>query len=336
MPETAPLCWVITDGAAGNERQALALAGRMGLPTRVWQLEPAAPWSWLAPRLLAGARLALPAMQRQQFAPPWPALAIGCGRSAALFTRALRGWSAGHTYSVQILDPRIDPAQYDLVIAPRHDGLTGANVLNPLGSLNPIDAHWLVDGAAAFPDLAHLPSPRRTVLIGASHRDVAVDTHYCIALVEALAKKHAAHGGSFLVSTSRRTPAPLTAFLRSAFAKFPGVFWAGPDDGANPYAGFLAHAQSIFVTPDSVNMLSEACAVGVPVSTWLPQAATGKLGRFHRALIDAGLLRVLGQPAIEPRPPALRETAAIATQVLRRWNESRGLKEPQARSDTRC
>ncbi len=237
---------------------------------------------------------------------------------------------------MQILDPRIDPAQYDLVIAPRHDGLTGANVLNPLGSLNPIDAHWLVDGAAAFPDLAHLPSPRRTVLIGASHRDVAVDTHYCIALVEALAKKHAAHGGSFLVSTSRRTPAPLTAFLRSAFAKFPGVFWAGPDDGANPYAGFLAHAQSIFVTPDSVNMLSEACAVGVPVSTWLPQAATGKLGRFHRALIDAGLLRVLGQPAIEPRPPALRETAAIATQVLRRWNESRGLKEPQARSDTRC
>lgn len=337
MPETATTCWVITDGAAGNERQALALAGHLGLPTRAWQLEPAAPWSWLAPRLLAGARLALPATQRRQFAPPWPALAIGCGRSAALFTRALRRWSGGHTYAVQILDPRIAPREYDLVIAPRHDGLTGPNVLTPLGSLNPIDADWLADGAAAFPDLTHLPSPRRTVLIGADHRDVAVDTQYGVALVEALAKKHAAHGGSFLVSTSRRTPAPLTAFLRSAFTRFPGVFWAGPDDGPNPYAGFLAHAQSIFVTPDSVNMLSEACAVGVPVSTWLPQAATGKLGRFHRALIEAGHLRVLGQAAIEPRPTALRETAGIAAEVLRRWNESRALTERQllARSDTR-
>lgn len=323
MPETATTCWVITDGAAGNERQALALAGHLGLVTRVWQLEPAAPWSWLAPRLLAGARLALPATQRQQFVPPWPALAIGCGRSAALFTRVLHRCSGEHTYTVQILDPRIDPAEYDLVIAPRHDGLAGPNTLAPLGSLNPIDADWLADGAAAFSDLAHLPAPRRAVLIGASHRDVAIDTQYCVALVEALAKQQAAHGGSFLVSTSRRTPAPLSAFLRSAFARFPGLFWAGPGDGPNPYAGFLAHAQSIFVTPDSVNMLSEACAVGVPVSTWLPQPATGKLGRFHRALIETGHLRLLGQAAIEPRPPALRETAAIAAEVLRRWHASR-------------
>lgn len=322
MPETANTCWVITDGAAGNERQALALAGRLGLPTRVWQLEPAAPWSWLAPRLLAGARGALPAAQRRQFAPPWPAIAIGCGRGAALFTRALRRWSDGRTYTVQILDPRIAAAEYDLVIAPQHDGLSGANVLTPLGSLNPVDASWLADGAAAFPDQAQLPAPRRAVLIGASHRTVAIDTHYCVSLLEAFAAKHAARGGSFLVSTSRRTPAALSAFLRSAFARFPGLFWAGQTDGPNPYAGFLAHAQSIFVTPDSVNMLSEACATGVPVTTWLAQPGRGKLARFHQALIDSGHLRMLGQAPADTQPEPLRETATIAAEVLRRWHDA--------------
>lgn len=315
MPETANSCWVISDGAAGNERQALALAARLGLGARVWQLDPAPPWSWLAPRLLAGARLALPAGQRAQFAPPWPALAIGCGRAAALYTRGLRRWSGGRTFSVQILDPRIAPSHYDLVIAPRHDRLHGANVLNPLGSLNPIDDAWLADGAAAFPDLARLPAPRRVVLFGASHREVAVDTQYCVSLVEALARQQERHGGSFLVSTSRRTPGVLASFLRSAFARFPGVFWRGPEDGPNPYAGFLAHADSIFVTPDSVNMLSEACAVGVPVCTWLPQPARGKLARFHQTLIEGGHLRLLGDARGAERPAPLRETAMVAAAV---------------------
>jgi mitochondrial fission protein ELM1 len=328
MPETASTCWVISDGAAGNERQALALAAGLGLSTRVWQLEPAPPWSWLAPRLLAGARVALPPAQRRQFAAPWPTVAIGCGRAAALYTRGLRQWSDGRTFCVQILDPRIAPRHYDLVIAPRHDGLHGSNVLEPLGSLNPIDDTWLADGAAAFPDLARLPSPRRAVLFGASHREVAVDSQYCISLVEALARQHERHGGSFLVSTSRRTPNVLASFLRSAFARFPGVFWSGPDDGTNPYAGFLAHADSIFVTPDSVNMLSEACAVGVPVTTWLPQPARGKLARLHQALIDSGHLRLLGEARSVQRPAPLRETANIAAQV----RERAGIGEPGLRN----
>lgn len=322
MPETATTCWVITDGAAGNERQALALAGRLAGTVRVWQLEPYAPWSWFAPRLLLGARAALPAPQRTQFTAPWPAFAIGCGRSAALFTRALRRWSGGRTFTVQILDPRIAPGEYDLVVAPRHDRLAGPTVIQTLGSLNPIDDAWLADGAAAFRDLAALPAPRRAVLFGANHRDVAIDTQYCVALVEAFAKQYERHGGSFLVTTSRRTPAVLADFLRSAFARFPGMFWSGAADGPNPYAGFLAHAQSIFVTPDSVNMLSEACAVGVPVYSWWSQPARGKLARFHDALLRSGHLRLLGQAAPDIRPPALRETAAVAAEVARRWRAS--------------
>lgn len=320
--EPATNCWVITDGAAGNERQALALAGALGWPARVWRMAPAAPWSWFAPHLLAGVRGALPAAQRAQFVAPWPPAAIGCGRAAALFTRALRRFSEGRTFTVQILDPRITSAEYDLVVAPRHDGLAGGNVLTTLGSLNPVDDAWLADGAAAFADLAALPVPRRAVLFGASHREIAVDTPYCVAVIEALAKQHERQGGSFLVSTSRRTPAPLARWLRSAFARFPGVFWSGADDGPNPYAGYLAHAQSIFVTPDSVNMLSEACAVGVPVFSWWPAPAHGKLARFHDALIRDGHLRLLGQAAAT-RAPALRETAAIAAEVALRFQAFR-------------
>ncbi|NUR23487.1 MAG: nucleoside-diphosphate sugar epimerase, partial [Frateuria sp.] len=53
-------CWAITDHAAGNQRQALALAERLGMPVRPLVLDARAPWSWFAPRLILGGRLALP------------------------------------------------------------------------------------------------------------------------------------------------------------------------------------------------------------------------------------------------------------------------------------
>ena len=64
--------WVITDGAAGNERQALALALALGARARILRLPLRAPWSWAAPHKLPGGRLALSALDRAQFATPWP------------------------------------------------------------------------------------------------------------------------------------------------------------------------------------------------------------------------------------------------------------------------
>ncbi|MEO8670653.1 MAG: mitochondrial fission ELM1 family protein [Tahibacter sp.] len=314
-------CWVISDGAAGNERQAIALAERLGVTIRVWRISPCAPWSWLAPRLTFAARWSMPAVTRLAFDAPWPALAIGCGRDAALYTRCLRRWSKGFTFTVQILDPRIAPRHFDLVVAPQHDGLRGTNVLTPLGSLNPIDAEWLAQAAEASSELADLPQPRTAVLIGASRGALQIDESWCDALVATLRRRHMRDGGSFLVTTSRRTPDTLAARLRDGFAAFPGRFWSGSQDGPNPYAGFLAQSQAIVVSPDSVNMLSEACAVGVPVYTLLQNIATSKLALLHRALMDAGQLRLLDAPTDSetPAPPALRETAAIADDVRRRW-----------------
>ncbi|MCE5233190.1 MAG: mitochondrial fission ELM1 family protein [Mizugakiibacter sp.] len=310
--------WVITDGAAGNERQALALAQALGIETRVLRLAPRAPWAWFAPRLALGGRLALAPAERAAFAPPWPDLAIGCGRAAALCTRLLRALSGGRTFCVQILDPRTDPRHWDVVVAPQHDGLAGANVLRPLGSLNPVDDAWLAEGREACPTLADLPAPRIAVLLGGPRRGIALDTAYAGRLVATLRARHAREGGSVLASASRRTPAELTGKLRAALAGIPGLFWAGEADGPNPYAGLLGWADRLVVTPDSVNMLSEACATGRPVHTLVAAPLPDRLARFHAALRARGLLHDLDADAPPPASP-LRETARIAAEVRARY-----------------
>lgn len=310
MPHLLHSAWVISDGAAGNERQALALTTALGLPTRVLALPLRAPWAWFAPRRIPGGRLALDPRDRHGFAPPWPDLAVGCGRAAALLTRMLRDLSRGECFSVQILDPRIDARHWDAVIAPRHDRLAGANVLRTLGSLNPVDDGWLASGREAFPDFGALPRPRVAVLVGGPRRGIEFDgtlAQRLGALVGELV-----HGGSVLATTSRRTPVTFAADLRAALpVAAPGTFWAGA--GANPYPGILGWADRIVVTPDSVNMLSEACATGVPVHTVATGALPGKIARFHSALRERGLLTDPG--ALRSDAPPLRETQEIAAQL---------------------
>ncbi|MGJ4731225.1 nucleoside-diphosphate sugar epimerase, partial [Luteimonas sp. SDU101] len=46
----SPQIWALSDGRAGNARQAEALAAALGGPTRALQLAPRAPWRWAAPR----------------------------------------------------------------------------------------------------------------------------------------------------------------------------------------------------------------------------------------------------------------------------------------------
>ncbi|MCC7256508.1 MAG: mitochondrial fission ELM1 family protein [Dokdonella sp.] len=318
-PEDLADCWVISDGAAGNERQALALAHALELRPRVIRLRIREPWNSLAPRLLAGAGWALRDERGQRLTPPWPALAIGCGRRAALATRLLRRWSAGHSFCVQILDPRIDSEEFDLVIAPVHDGLDGRKAIRSIGALNEVGPEWLGRARQQFAQLAELPAPRTAVLIGASTRAQRLDAAWFAALLDLLATQQARDGGSFLVSASRRTPPALVAQLRGRFAALPGLFWGGPQDGENPYAGLLGWADRIVVTPDSVNMISEACATGKPVYTHTPRPLSGKLAHFHAALKASGHLRELGDTSARPLPAPLDETREIASHVRERW-----------------
>jgi len=308
----------LSDGAAGNENQARAVAAALAPQLDVLQLEPRAPWRWFAPRRIPASRHAFGRDFTARLEPPWPQIAVGCGRQAALATRLLGDASGGQCRSVQILDPRIDPAHFDLVIAPQHDGLVGDNVIQTLGSLNAIDDRWLEQARQAFAQFASLPAPRYALLLGGSTRALKLDRAYWDALVARLSTRLRAEGASLMLTSSRRTPDWLRAAARAGFAAIPGQQWHGAQDGPNPYAGFLAWADAIVVTPDSVNLMSEAAATRVPVWTFAPQPIRGKVGHFVDALHRSGRIRFLGEAAPSGPILPLRETGRVAAEIRAR------------------
>jgi len=311
-------CWVITDGAPGNENQAVALARALADEPRVLRIGLRWPWRWLSPRAPADFRSALKSSSRACFADPWPGLVIGCGRASALVTRAMRRQSGGATRAIQILDPRRHREDFDALVVPEHDALRADNVITCTGALNAIDDEWLTRGRAEFPELGSLPTPRTAVLIGGPIRGFVMDETYLAGLIATLSLWHARDGGSFLVTCSRRTPVAVADTLRSFFAALPGHFRGLGDPLPNPYRGLLGWADRIVVTPDSANLMSEACATGRPVFVHAPLAMPGKLGRLATRLKATGRLRSIEDTATPGRYAPLRELPRVAAALSAR------------------
>lgn len=308
-PETA---WIIHDGAAGNRRQAHALAAALALDASEWSLQARGPARWFAPRRLPGSHRAFGPAFAAALAGAMPDWVIGCGRQAALATRLARERGVR---AIQILDPRINPRHWDLVIAPQHDGLQGGNVLTLTGSLNPVDANWLAAARAQFPALGALPGPRTAVLLGGPTTATHFDRGALEEMMAALDATLADQGGGLLLCGSRRTPPEFAARVRERCRDKAVLAWFDDRDGANFFPGALAWADRIVVSPDSVNLVSEACATEVPVFVAEPGRATGRVRRFLAGLEASGRIRAQDRELAAFASTPLRETARIAAQV---------------------
>ncbi len=306
-------CWIATDGAIGNEKQCLALAHYLGVAAEVFRIRLRHPWEELAPRLVWRADSALDGELRARLDGDLPALMITCGRRSTLASLAVKARSAGRTRTVHVLNPRLNPARFDRVVCPRHDRLSGPNVIATRGALHLVDEATLAEAREVWrARLEPLAPPRIAVLIGASNRAYRIDRDYLEAIQ--LAAERLAGRGSLMVTTSRRTPPELRAFIAARFSPPEALAWTGEEDGDNPYLGYLAWADRIVVSADSVNMVSEALGTGKPVHCTPPGRGSVKFRRFHRSLSEAGMVLPLRSDAPASYPP-LRETRAVAERI---------------------
>jgi mitochondrial fission protein ELM1 len=283
--------WIITDGLAGNESQGLAVAEAVGLPfsvkrvrvTGAMRLVPASFQIYVPP-----ARLLRAVNANEPLAPPWPRLVVSVGRHAAPIALAVK--RAAGAFALHVQNPKLPPEGFDLIAAPMHDGLTGPNIIVTSGSLHRVTSERLAEAAKHFASrIDALPSPRIAMLLGGTSRAYNFSAEDAAAFGDKLAALARESGGTLLVTASRRTAPQSLAAFSAAIKDVPHWLWDGTGD--NPYFGFLALADAIVVTGDSVNMVSEAAATGKPVYVQMLKGHSTRLSRFHRLMQELGATR---------------------------------------------
>lgn len=324
-PGSEPLTiWAVSDGRAGIEAQAVGLAEaiarkrpanivvkRVGWKGRTGRL----PWwlAWLPRRWLT---------PESQIAPPWPDLWVAAGRATLPLSIRLRKWSGGKTYVVQIQDPRVPAHMFDLVVPPKHDRLTGDNVVPITGSPHRVTQARLDAEYEAFrPLIDSLPRPRVAVLLGGKSKAFDLTVDRAAQMAHEIQLPLEQEGGSLLMTFSRRTPEPARALLAARLRDLPGMIWDG--QGPNPYFAFLAAADYILVTEDSTNMATEAASTGKPVFILKMDGQSLKFRLFHEELERQGAARPYGGAFHGWTYDPVDETGRAADEVLARMDAAR-------------
>jgi mitochondrial fission protein ELM1 len=302
--------WVLTDSAIGSQVQATGLAEAAGFHPEPRLLTPRGIWRYLTPTLWPWP---LAAVAPKALAGPMPDLLIGCGGKAAAVIAALRRRARG----VIVQHPRRDPRDFDLVVAGRHDELTGPNVLVTRTAIHRVTPARLAAAAAEWgPRLAHLPRPLIVVLVGGSNGRFRLERAQGEALAGQLAEMMRRDHVGVAITPSRRTDPAVTSALRTALEPLGAMIWDGT--GENPYFGMLALADAVVVTQDSISMVSEAAATQVPVMVAMLPGKSRRGALFLQGLIDDGRVRPFaGRLDIWPVEP-VDDTPWAASELCRR------------------
>lgn len=262
-----PLIWALVSDHPGDNAQVLALAEEIGLEFKTKTVR------YTVRKRLPGnnrrvSLLSLDRESRNKIGPPWPDLLIMVGPRSQPVGRHVKKASGGRTRLVLIGRPRAPASAFDLIFDTRQYRLPDAPNLQLLplvmsryrARLSPTEeeASWLDS----------LPRPHLLLMVGGPIRYWNISQRLVAEVIEQLLARAAKLGGSLIVTASPRTPG---ALVRRARHDCEAAANGRLADGMPRFQILIDDADELFVTGDSVSMISESVITGKPVGIVPPE-----------------------------------------------------------------
>lgn len=354
-PGQTPRVWLLMGHRAGDNSQVQALGEAIGWPFEI-QRFVYQPWERLVNLPFATTLAGVAKDRSSRLGPPWPDLVISAGRRNEPIARWIRRQAGGGVRLVHVGRPWAALEGWDLVVTtPQYRLPRLPNVLHNETPLHRVTSERLEEAAAQWaPRLAHLPRPWVAVLAGGPSGPYPFDARSGARLAQDASALAGRPGGSLLVTTSARTPREAIDELFRGVSVPSFLYRWRPGDPENPYFAFLALADQIVVTGDSVSMMTEACVTGKPVflfdtgegrfsmrerhdqgppwwqcldrahlnaviyrigMRWGPTRWTRDIRIVQQLLVDSKRAAWLGEGAPAAKPPPLRDVERAAARV---------------------
>lgn len=316
--------WGLTSGSAGMASQVRGVGELLAEKTAgtftLKSVRRIKPFCWF-PGNWNFAALQQLTKDSDSLSAPYPDILISSGRRSVALALAIKRASGGKTKLVNLQGPRIPLHHFDLVVPMQHDGLQGENVFETLTALHHLTDAKLAKAASAYAyTLTDMPAPRVAFMLGGSTHAYTLDSKRLQTLAAQLESFIQQHQGSVWISTSRRTGAKNIKALQIALAMHNRVsIYTG--DGANPYIAWLALADVIVVTNDSVSMMSEALFTGKPVIILpLPEHQNTKPANFADGLIKRGFAKPFTLPIETYMAQRIDEKEMVVMEIIKRFS----------------
>ena len=241
-----------------------------------------------------------------------PDLIISCGRKSVIPSILLKKKNK-KIFTIHIQDPKVSFKNFDAIIAPEHDNLTGENIYNSKGAI-----HYVTESEInkAKPYLMDKVKSQKIValILGGPNKYYSFDKDQLIKIFNVIKSNFISKDYKTIVIPSIRTPKMIIDLAAKEFSEC-GYVVRGVDKQA--YLSSLSLATNIVVTCDSTSMISEAAISGKPIFIAHMKAKRNnyRFKRFFELFKGMGITRSLGEEVVSWTYNKLNEAERIATKI---------------------
>ena len=247
---------LLTEGMHGMISQVEGLAKALDLDFMHEKIELDSLWKFIPPKLTPIQSFVFKNNIEKNFD-----IIISCGRKSVIPSIYLKQKFKNKVMNIHIQDPKVSLDNFDYVVAPEHDSLSGKNVLISKGAI-----HYLRDGELEE-NKNYLKSQVNkeklvTLIFGGPNRYYKYDNQIIDEIFSKIKNNFINKGYQLIFIPSMRTPKTIIDKAKDYFDESQIVI-TSVDKKA--YLCSLKLADHIVVTCDSTSMISEAAMTGKPI-----------------------------------------------------------------------
>jgi len=239
-----------------------------------------------------------------------PDLIISCGRKSVIPSILLKKKNP-KIFTIHIQDPKVSFKNFDAIIAPEHDSLSGDNVYSSKGAI-----HYITESEIkkAEPYLTNKIKSQKLVslILGGPNKYYSFNKDQLIEIFNEIKSNFISKGYVAIVTPSIRTPKMI---IDLAIKEFGTDSYVVNSVDKQAYLSAIALATNIVVTCDSTSMISEAATSGKPIFVAHMKAKKNnyRFKKFFRLFKEMGITRDLGEQVESWTYNKLNEATRIAT-----------------------
>ena len=299
---------LLTEGMHGMISQVEGLAKALDLDFTHEKIELSSFWRLVPPSLTPVKDFVFKNKIDQNFN-----IVISCGRKSVIPSIFLKKKFGNKIMNIHIQDPKVSLNNFDYVIAPEHDGLTGSNVLTSKGAIHYLRQKELDENENYLKDRVK-KDKLVALIVGGPNKYYNYDKLEIENIFAKIEKNFIQNDFQLILIPSMRTPKNIVEIAKNYFDKNQIII---DTVDKKAYLSSLKIADHIVVTCDSTSMISESAMTGKPiyVAQMKPVKSNFRFQKFFELFKSMKIIKDLEDTVEDWSYDKLNETDRISSYI---------------------
>ena len=248
---------ILTEGMHGMISQAEGLAKVLDLDFIHEKIELSTFWKLLPPKITPVENFVFKNKFDHDFN-----IVISCGRKSVIPSIYLKKKFKNKIINIHIQDPKVSLNNFDFIVVPEHDGLTGKNVLTSKGAIHYLTNEELAQNESYLKSKIDNQKKIVSFIIGGPNKYYNYNEKIIDEIFLKIKKNFIEKNYQAIIIPSMRTPRNIIQKAQNYFDNNQVII---PNVDKKAYLSSLKLADHIVITCDSTSMVSEAALTGKPI-----------------------------------------------------------------------